>query len=248
MSGVLIPLTCISCLQEKTDSVIIAAAANMQFPLEKLTEVFTKQTHIKCQIITGSSGKLTAQIIEGAPYDIFISANNMYPNQIHLKGLTQYPPKIFGYGKLVLWTMKNELKPSLDALTNHQIQHIAIANPKTAPYGQAAIEVLEHYQLLDTIKTKLIYGESVAQTNQFIHLQSADIGFTAKSAIYAPTLKSKGHWVEIPDRMHRPIAQTAVLLNHQNTRSNARRFYNFLFSDKAIEILEDFGYLVPQKK
>ncbi|WP_299218521.1 molybdate ABC transporter substrate-binding protein [uncultured Aquimarina sp.] len=240
-------LLLLGCKQPERDVITIAAAANMQFSIAKISKAFTKQTGIQCELVISSSGKLTAQIKEGAPYDIFVSANMKYPNEIYASDLAVHPPKIYGYGQLVLWSMYDSIRPSLGILTNESLQHIALANPKTAPYGQAAIEVLENNNIYNQVKDKLVYGESIAQANQFITSKSSEIGFTAKSVVLSPKMKGKGHWIALDEKMYLPIEQGVVMIKTENRDfEDTRQFYNFLFSKEAKEILEEFGYLVAQ--
>ncbi len=231
-----------SCKQVDTQTLNIATAANMQFAMTEIVQSFTKHTGIKCNIITGSSGKLTAQIKEGAPYDVFVSANTKYPEDLYKDGFTTSKPKIYGYGGLVLWSTTSE-KPSFSILMNDAIEHIAIANPKTAPYGEAAVSVLKKMGVYEKIEHKLVYGESISQTNQFILSRAADIGFTAKSVVLSPKIKGEGDWISIDDN-YTPIAQGIVLLKNSEKKQQSEQFYTFIFSDQAKNILKKFGYLV----
>ncbi len=243
----------LSCDNNQPENLRIATAANMQFAMEDLTKAFTAESGIKCETIISSSGKLTAQITQGAPYDIFISADMKYPTELYNKNLTIEKPKVYAYGSLVLWTMKENISLSdfenaIPLLNSDEIQHIALANPKTAPYGVAALQVLKHNNLLVKIEDKLVYGESIAQTNQFVTTQAAELGFTAKSVVLSPRVKNQGQWISIDPEIYTPISQGVVLLkNSENRRNKAQKFYNFLFSAKAKEILNNFGYLVSEK-
>lgn len=217
----------------------------MQFVMVELIENFTKKTGIECETIISSSGKLTAQITEGAPFDIIVSADMKYPLKLFKNGLTITKPQIYAYGKLVLWSMNNDIEPSIEILTKSEITHIALANPKTAPYGLASIDVLKHYHILDSIQHKLVYGESISQTNQFITSKAAEIGFTSKSVVMST--KTKGKWIGINSELHTPIAQGIALLKNRNNHSKeAKLFYDFMFSTKGKEILNKFGYSVPE--
>jgi len=234
------------CTNTEASKVTIATSANMQFAIQEISNKFSKQTGIDTQLIIGSSGKLTAQIKEGAPYDIFVAANMKYPNSLYKNKLTSESPKIYGQGQLVLWTCYNDIPLSIEQLTSSKIKYIAIANPKTAPYGEAAIHILKHYSLYDTLKHKLVYGESIAQTNQFITSKSASIGFTAQSVVLSPKMKNKGHWMAIDTNAYRPINQGVVMIKQASgNRMQAQKFYDFLFSKEAQETLKDFGYLIP---
>lgn len=223
----------------------IAVAANMQFAMQALTHAFAKEEGIECDLIISSSGKLTAQIKSGAPYDLFVSADMKYPSELYKDGLALEKPKIYAYGKLVLWTMDPHIELSLAVLKSHGIKHIACANPQTAPYGSATIQLLKHYGLYHLLRNKLVYGESIAQTNQFIISESAKVGFTAKSVVLSPKMKDSGKWIELNPESYAPIAQGVVILKqNKSMEANARKFYNFLFSPTAKKILQHYGYTV----
>ena len=238
-------VTFLSCQEQQSKQLNVAVAANMQFAMKEITKKFEEETGIHCDLIISSSGKLTAQIKEGAPFDIFVSANMKYPNELYKYGLTEKAPEIYAYGKLILWSMKKDIVPNIDSLKNTQIKHIAISNPKSAPYGIAAFEVLNHFKMVTDLSTKLVYGESVLQTNQFIISNAAEIGFTAKSIVLSPKMKGKGHWIDIDETLYTPISQGAVIIkNKKYPNKNAKQFYDFLFSPKAKEILVNFGYAI----
>lgn len=226
----------------KEKSITIATAANMQFAMEALVAHFTARTGISCELIIGSSGKLTAQIKEGAPYDLFVAANRLYPEEIVRSGRAKSPPEIYAYGTLVLWTLTDGLEPSLEMLTGPEVTHIALANPKTAPYGRASVEVLNYYGLYDSLKPKLVFGESIAQTNQFITSRAAEIGFTSLSVVVSPAMKGKGRWVVLDSVGYAPIEQAVVLLKQEGTIEAAQQFYDFLLSEEAGRVLKNFGY------
>lgn len=227
--------------QKKEEHLRIAVAANMQYAMDSLVSIFEEETGMTCEVIVGSSGKLAAQIQAQAPYDIFISADTIYPQILYTKGLTVNKPQIYTYGKLILWTLQEDVEPSLQNLTNSKIRKIALANPKPAPYGKLTITLLEEIGILDQIKHKLVYGESINQTNQFILSKSVDVGITAQSAVFVPHLKNKGAWKLIGGNTH--IAQGMVILKNRETQiTKAQQFKVFLFSEKAQQILENFGY------
>ncbi len=238
----------------KPEKITIATAANMQFAMNELTQEFSKSSGVQCDVVIGSSGNLTAQIKEGAPYDIFVAANMKYPNDLFNSGMSEAPPAIYATGRLVLWTMIHDINPSLDELTTSKIQHIALANPKLAPYGSGAIQVLQHHKLLEKVRHKLVYGESIAQTNQFITSRSAETGFTALSVVLSPQMKGKGRWTEMDQKTYTPIEQGVIIIKHENFKNSSnhsrnsgpQQFLNFLFSAKAQKILKYFGYLVHE--
>ncbi len=233
------------------DQVSVAVAANMQFTIEQLKAEFEKETAIRVNITIGSSGKLCAQIMESAPFDVFVSADMSYPDELYKKGFAVAEPEAYAKGSLVLWTARNDIKPSQDLTTLLQlgIKKIAIANPKTAPYGVAAEDALKYYNVYDKVKDKLVYGENIAQTQQFIASQAADVGFIAKSLILSDEMKGKGRWVDVDKKAYTPIAQGAVILKHgqEKNRMPAEKFYRFLYSDAAKAIFKKYGYIVSKK-
>lgn len=237
--------TVVTYAQEK---LTIAVAANMQYTMEALKAEFNKTNKTEISVVLGASGKLTQQIMQSAPFDIFISADTAFPKKLSDSNFTAVPPKVYARGLLVLWSAKPNVQPAADfkLLLSDDIQHIAIANPKTAPYGTAAEFILKKYNLYDKVSSKLVTGESITQTSQFIATQAADIGFTAKSIVISDEMKDKGKWVELNHNDYPPIKQAAVLLKYgqQNHAAEAKKFYDFLYSKQAKEIYKKFGYIV----
>ena len=236
----------LGCGQEKKENIRIATAANMQFAMRELVKQFTSETGVGCDVVVSSSGKLTNQIEAGAPYDIFVSADMKYPEELHKKGLVHELPKVYAYGKLVLWSLYTMQTPSLKLLQESQIKHIAVTNPKTAPYGVAAMQVLDYYDLKKTLTNKLVFGESISQTNQFIISKAAEIGFTAKSIVLSPSMKNQGKYMEIDEKAYDKIQQGIVRIKRGDSENkSAKAFYDFVLSPEAQEILETFGYAAP---
>ena len=228
--------------------ITVAVAANMQYTIEALKTEFNKTDKTEIEVVLGASGKLTQQIMQSAPFDIFISADTAFPKKLADTGFAAAPPKVYAQGLLVLWTVNANIQPNgdLKLLLNDNIKHIAIANPKTAPYGFAAESILKKYNLYDKVSLKLVIGESISQTSQFIATQAADIGFTAKSIVISDEMKGKGKWIELNEKDYFAIKQAAVLLKYgqENHGAEAKKFYDFLFSAKAKEIYKKFGYVV----
>ncbi|TAI47769.1 molybdate ABC transporter substrate-binding protein [Flagellimonas allohymeniacidonis] len=227
---------------KEDDTLIIAVSANMQFASAEIAQSFSEKTGIPFELVVGSSGKLTAQIREGAPFDIFLSANMKYPEELYATGHTKNKPKIYAYGKLVLWTMVDDLEPSLQLLQTDMVSHIAIANPNIAPYGKAAMEVLEGFEILNEVESKLVFAESIAQANQFVISKSAEMGFTSKSVVISPQIRGKGHWIEVNESSYTPIAQGAVILKQRGKILVAQKFFDYLYSKEAQNILHAHGY------
>lgn len=235
------------CQENRHRKIAIATAANMEAAMEALTKAYTHKSGVEFELIVGSSGKLTAQIMEGAPYDIFVAANMKYPEAVYAGGKAKNNPRVYAKGKLVLWSMAGNVPVSIEVLADSRIEHIALANPKTAPYGVAAKEVLQYYGLSETLGPKLVYGESIGQTDQFIISQAAQLGFTAISTVLSPEMKGKGSWIPINPSLYSNIDQGAVLVNRKEENNHdSQGFYDFLFSDEARVILKEFGYLVDE--
>ena len=226
----------------------VATAANMSYALPKIIEAFhTLHPQIKVEMLIGGSGKLATQISNGAPFDLFLSANMAYPQSLYENGLTVAKPVIYAQGALVLFsTKKRNFSKGINLLYQTSIEKIAIANPKTAPYGIAAMEALKRSALLDAIRHKFVYGESISQTVIYA-TRVADVGIIAKSALYSPQLSHylEGiNWYEIDAKLYTPISQGMVLLKRASVNSDAEVFYAFMQSDKAKEIMKKFGYSI----
>ncbi len=225
----------------------IACAANVSYAMPTLQVEFHKlYPNIKTRIILGSSGKLTAQIVNGAPYDLFLSANMKYPNELYANNKTTSKPVIYAQGTLAILSPKQRsFKHNIHLLKNLLVKKIAIANPKTAPYGVATFEALKNANILDDIKDKIIYGESISQTVVYTTM-IADVGIVAKSALYSPKLKKYHqniHWVEVNKELYSPINQGMIML--KNGKKEAKAFYDFVLSTKGQNILKEFGYQIP---
>jgi len=228
--------------------IIVAGAANVQSTLDDLSVEFTKETGIGVKTVIGSSGKLTAQIENGAPFDVFLSADMKYPATLYKEGFSLRSPKIYAYGVLIIWTMKDlDLSQGINVLSNRGVKEIVLANPEVAPYGRQAVNVLKFYKLYDQLQKKFVLGESISQANQFISTGAADIGFTAKSVVLAPNMKDKGKWFEVDAQSYEPIAQGVIVLRYaeQSHSREAKAFYDFLFSAPAQEIFKRYGYKLP---
>jgi len=238
--------TLICCNKSKRTTLTLAVASNMQFAMVEIINVFEVRSNLSCDVVVSSSGKLTAQIKEGAPFDVFISADMKYPQSLYEFGLTKDPPKVYAYGKLVIWSTSEKVEPSIEILQSPVVRHIAIPNPKTAPYGAAAVEVLRTNEILESLHDKLVYGESLSQTNQFILSRSAEVGFTSKSVVLSNQIPQKGKWVEVDQNQYSPLAQGIILMDNEQS-SLSKQFFDFLFSLEGKTILEKYGYEVEKQ-
>lgn len=244
MNRLLLLLLLLPCLGQ-AQKLRVAVAANAQFVMETLQTAFQKQTGQQLEIIVGSSGKLTTQIQQGAPYDVFLSADMSYPTALYEQKLTLAAPAVYAYGSLVLWTMTDRpLSANLSVLLDPNVRHVAIANPKVAPYGEAAMTLLNNRKLTSRVQPKIVYGESISQVNQYLLTGAAEICFTAKSVVLDPAMKGKGRWIELPTG-YEPIAQGVVVLQRTTQPKLAQQFIAFLRSPAARRILQQFGYKLP---
>ena len=233
-------------LQAKT--ITIAVAANVSYAIEELKTDFSQQyPDIRVRVILGSSGKLTAQIKNGAPYGLFMSANMKYPQALYKEKLAITKPLVYAQGALAYLSIKKrDFSQGISLLTDQSIRRIAIANPKTAPYGMAAFEALKNAKLLDTLNSKFIYGESISQTVSYA-VTAADIGLIAKSSLYSTRMSHfiKGvNWASVNPTLYTPIKQGIVLLKESKNSPEYRAFYDFILSESAKQIFKRYGYII----
>ncbi len=226
------------------DEVQVAVAANFAAPMQVIAAAFEQDTGHKAQLAFGSSGKFYAQIKNGAPFQVLLSADDKIPTQLEREGLA-VPGTHFTYaiGQLALWSaQKNVVDGKGEILQAGHFTHLAIANPKLAPYGAAAIEVLKNLGLLSALQTKFVQGENIAQTHQFIASGNAELGFVALSQVMKDgKLRGGSAWV-VPGNLHAPIRQDAVILTSGKGNPAAAALMNFLKSAKAKGIIRAYGY------
>ena len=225
------------------DKLTIATAASAQFALKKLAINFSKKHNIKVDVILGSSGKLTTQIINGAPYDLFFSADMYYPKMLFNKEKTEKKPITYAYGTPVIWTMRKDIAiDSLVQLKDPSIKHLAIANPRNAPYGRKAIRYLKQKNVYKSIEHKLVYGESISQVNEYVLNKTVEVGVTAKSIVSSPKLKGKGFFKELDKEYW--VKQGAVIIKNKNLPEMKKQFLEYVLSEEGKEILVNYGYSI----
>ena len=232
---------------QQPGKILIAAASDLKFALDSMVTIFKKNNSGTVDVTYGSSGKLSEQISNGAPFDIFFSADINYPRQLKEKGLTASEDYLYGIGRIVLWSKKlDPNKNGMNSLVSPSIKKIAIANPVHAPYGKRAEEALTYYKLLEKVKSKLVYGENISQTAQFITTGAADIGIVALSLAVSPNMKKEGgKYYLIPENSHKPLEQGAVITRNGKGNDLAKDFMEFIKSDTANKILFHFGFTKP---
>jgi len=235
-----------------TPTVSIAAASDLVFCLEELNREFTNaHPAVTVKTSTGSSGNFFAQIQNGAPFDVFLSADMNYPKELIKAGAAE-ESSLFQYavGRIVLWTVKTNLSIAngLLALRDPSVKRIAIANPEHAPYGRAARSAIQHVGLWEAVQPRLVFGENISQTAQFVQTGNADAGIVALSLVLAPKLKNTGRWVEVPPNSYPPLEQGAVLTGRGKDNPAARDYLKFLQSGQAREIFDRYGFRLPPGK
>lgn len=227
----------------------IAAASDLSTALGELVPRFTGSRAVDVTVSYGSSGNLYAQLLNGAPFDLFLSADVAYPKALEDRGLTLPDSKfIYATGRIVIWVPAASIldvgRDGLSALTSAEVTRIAIANPEHAPYGRAAVAAMQRAGVYERIRPKLVFGENVAQALQFVQSGAADAGVVALSLALAPNSKSRGRWAEIPLDQYPRIEQAGVILKAAADADAARAFRAFLTSADGRGILKQFGFSV----
>ncbi len=229
---------------------VVAAAASLQLAMRDMAVAFTAKTGRKVEIAFGSSGNFVRQIQQGAPYEMFLSADEEFVDILVEAGLTQGRGDLYALGRLALIIPKNSrlkadgtLSDLRAALSDGRLKRFAIANPKHAPYGRRAAEALRHAALWDEIEERLVFGENVAQAAQFATSGNADGGIIAHALALTPSLSQASTFALIPDDWHTPLRQRMVLLSGAGEATAT--FYNFVMSPEGRAILDRFGFIVP---
>jgi molybdate transport system substrate-binding protein len=229
------------------EQITIAAAADLKFALEEIVAVF-KQAHPGDAVDTvyGSSGKFHAQIQQGAPYDLFFSADIQYPRILAREGFAASEVKPYALGRLVLWSATRDAsRMTLADLADPAIRKIAIANPKHAPYGKRAEEALRAAGLWDRLQDRLVMGENIAQTAQYVQSGNADIGIIAQALALNKELAARGGHALIPDTLHQPLEQGFVVTRRAADSKLAQRFADHMGSPEARRIMARYGFALP---
>ena len=229
----------------------IAAAADLKFAMGELTVEFEKQSGTKVNVTYGSSGNFFSQLQNGAPFDLFFSADIEYPKKLEAAGLAE-PGTLYEYavGRIVIWTPAdarvNVAKEGWKTLLDASVKKIAIANPEHAPYGRAAIAALQNAGIYESVKSKLVYGENISQAAQFVQSGNAQAGIVAMSLAVSPAMHDGNRW-EIPVEMHPAIEQGAIVLKDAKNKEAARVFLEFVKSSAGRAILAKYGFAFPEK-
>ncbi|MDJ0955974.1 MAG: molybdate ABC transporter substrate-binding protein [Arenicellales bacterium] len=229
---------------------VVAAASSLVGVLEQIKQSFEQDSDQQVRISFGSSGNLTRQIIQGAPFEVFLSADESYIATLVDRGLTEGSGDVYATGRLVLFIPNDSplridptLKDLANAMKDGRLGRLAIANPEHAPYGRAAREVLQHHQIWQSIQSKLLFGENIAQAAQFTVSGDVEAGILSYSIALEPALSTQGRYVLLPQSWHEPLHHYMVLLN--NAGEVSRAFYAYLSQPTTRETLQKFGFSTP---
>src|SRR3989441_12389471 len=231
--------------------VSVAAAADLNFAFREIVAEFEKKTGNTVKLSLGSSGNFFSQISNGAPFDLYFSADIAYPKKLEEAGLAE-PGTLYMYavGRIVVWVSKGSpiavAELGIKALQHPSVKKVAIANPKHAPYGRAAVAAMEHYKVHDTVKDKLVLGENISQTAQFIQTGGADIGIIALSLAVAPAMKASGMYWEVPVEAYPRLEQGAVILKAAKDQKTARAFLDYIKSPEGTAVFKRYGFFLPE--
>jgi molybdate transport system substrate-binding protein len=229
------------------ENITIAAAADLKFALDEIVVLF-KSTHPAAQIETiyGSSGNFSTQIQQGAPYDLYFSADIAYPRALKAEGLAASEVQAYGVGRIVLWSQSRDAgKMTLADLADPSIRKIAIANPMHAPYGKRAEEALKTAGLWEEVQAKLVYGENIAQAAQYVQSGNAQVGIIALSLALGPELAKQGSYALIPDKLHQSLEQGFIITKRAADNSLAQAFARFVAGKEARAIMIRYGFVLP---
>ena len=236
--------------QKPASELTVAAAADLSNALKDIGDAFEKKTGTHVRLSFGASGALTQQIENGAPFDVFFSADMDYPRQL-IRDAQADGPTLYEYaiGKLVLWVPADSPldveHKGMSVLLDASVNKISIANPQHAPYGRAAVEALKHAGLYDRLRDKFVTGENISQAVQFVESGNAQAGFVALAHAIAPAMRGKGKYWEVPADYYAPLAQGVVVISRSSHKKEAEQFLEFVKSSEAKEVFQKYGFTVP---
>jgi molybdate transport system substrate-binding protein len=232
--------------------VTVAAASDLTYAMKEIAANFEKSAACSVRVSYGSSGNFETQIENGAPFDVFFSADIEYPRKLEAEGLASPGSTyLYGIGKLILWVRNDsqlDVSKGLDVLRDPSVKKIAIANPLHAPYGRAAEYALRKAGVYDAIKDRLVLGENISQTAEFAETGNADAGILALSLVLSPALKDKGRYFQIADNLYSPIQQGVVVVRPSKNLQSAQAFLDYIKTPAMTAILERYGFVLPGKE
>ena len=229
------------------ETLTIAAASDLKFAMAEIIKPFqARHPNDRIEVIYGSSGKFFTQIVNGAPFDLFYSADIDYPRQLQQLGLTIGAAQPYAIGRIVLWSLKPDLaKTPLHELPRAALRKFAIANPQHAPYGLRAQQAMQHEGIWQTMQPKLVMGENIAHAAQYIDAGAADAGIVALALVLSPTLQGKGAWQLIPAEWHAPLEQGYAITRRASGNPLAKAFAEHMASPAARSVMRRYGFALP---
>lgn len=244
---ILVVVLLLTSLGLRAEEVLVAVAANFTAPMQQIAVQFEKDTGHKAMLAFGSTGKFYAQISNGAPFDVFLAADDETPTKLEKESLGVLRSHFtYAIGKLVLWSVNPDLVDAAGAvLKTGNFKHLALANPKTAPYGAAAMEVMSKMGVLSDLQPRFVQGENITQTQQFVFSGNAELGFVALSQVFKDGKLMSGSMWAIPSNLYAPILQGAVLLDKGKNKPAAVALMAYLKGEKAKAIIRSCGYELP---
>ncbi|WP_018934628.1 molybdate ABC transporter substrate-binding protein [Thioalkalivibrio sp. ALJ24] len=229
------------------DTLTIAAASDLRFALDEIIEEYEREHPDDAVRVTyGSSGRMTTQIMNGAPYDVFFSADIAYPQKLRAEGHAVTEPEVYAIGRIVLWSNRMDASElTLEDLTRDDIRRVAIASPTHAPYGVRAMEALKSAGVWDELQPKIVNGDNIAQTARMVQAGGAEIGVIALSLAEFPDLAEHPHYL-IDDALHEPLTQGFIITRRGEDNATAHRFAGFMGRDTARDIMRRYGFVMPE--
>lgn len=244
-------VVCMVCFAEAhAEKIMVAAAADLKFAMDEVVSEFKKSNpDAQVDLVYGSSGKFFTQLQQGAPYDLFFSADISYPQELKKAGFAASEVKPYATGRIVLWSNSLDAsKMTLESLSDPKVARIAIANPKHAPYGKRAEEALKATKQWDAVQSKFVFGENIAQTAQYVQTGNAQVGIIALSLAKNAELAKQGSYWLIPDNLHQPLEQGFVITKRAEKSELAKRLGAFMESKQARTVLVRYGFVLPSDK
>lgn len=236
--------TCLVVSAQAKTVVRVAAAANLRYVMEQIEKLYEREnSQIDLQINYGASGTFYQQIINGAPFNLFLSADDILPDKLKSTNLTIGNARAYACGQLAIYSLRRDVaRLGLSVLEDKSLKRISIANPQTAPYGSRSVELLKALGLWSGMEKKVVYGESIAQAAQFALTGNVDVGFVALSLLLNPETTLKGSYFIIPQKNYKPIAQAGVQIKQKTANQETKAFFDFILSDKCTVLWDKFGY------
>lgn len=244
MKSVVIFLFMVLSVSLQAQTIKIAAAGNLRFILDEIKTKYAKiNPNTDIVVNLGSTGTLFQQIVNGADFDLFMAADKVYPDKLKDQGIVSGEVKTYAFGKLVIWSNTVDVSKGLEILTDKSVNHIAIAKPELAPYGDRAVQCLKYYNLFGKVKDKIVYADNIAQTAQFAKTGNAEIGFLALALAMAPEMKGTYF---LPDtKSYKPVEQAMVLIKGRESKPEAARLMRFILSDDCKPVFRKYGFIIP---